>query len=550
MKVDTRGLAGIHAFNTRAMATVTVMACAIAAQSRAAEIDVGHPDVKVRWDNTFKYSAAIRTERPSPAVIAAYNPNLDDGDDNFKRGLVSNRLDILSEFDVVYQGSMGMRLSGAGWYDTVYNEHNHNPGFAGGAVPNSLSVPYDDFTKATRKQQGRDAEVLDAFVFGKANVGDSTLSGRLGRHTLLWGESLFFGENGIAGGQAPIDGVKRLSVPNSQFKEVIRPVNQLSGQLQINPTVSVAAYLQLEWRPDRIPAAGSYLSRTDVLDVGGERLYLSAALGGPVDRIPDIKGKNTGQGGVQLRWTSEALDTDFGFYAIRYNDKSAQVYVQPGVDYRLVYHDGTRAYGVSASKSIGSYNLAAEASIRRNTSLVAAGGTTLDFTGTGNGSSNPLYPVGNSAHGQVSMIHTLDRSDFWDGGLVMAEVAWNRRLRITKNAAALDPNTTRDALGLRVLAAPTWFQAFSGVDLTVPVGVGYNPHGRSSVVSMFNGGWDHGGDLSAGLNFDVRQTWKAGINYTYYFGKAGGVLDPNGSYTFAQALKDRNFISLMAQRAF
>ena len=550
MKVDTRGLAGIHAFNTRAMATVTVMACAIAAQSRAAEIDVGHPDVKVRWDNTFKYSAAIRTERPSPAVIAAYNPNLDDGDDNFKRGLVSNRLDILSEFDVVYQGSMGMRLSGAGWYDTVYNEHNHNPGFAGGAVPNSLSVPYDDFTKATRKQQGRDAEVLDAFVFGKANVGDSTLSGRLGRHTLLWGESLFFGENGIAGGQAPIDGVKRLSVPNSQFKEVIRPVNQLSGQLQINPTVSVAAYLQLEWRPDRIPAAGSYLSRTDVLDVGGERLYLSAALGGPVDRIPDIKGKNTGQGGVQLRWTSEALDTDFGFYAIRYNDKSAQVYVQPGVDYRLVYHDGTRAYGVSASKSIGSYNLAAEASIRRNTSLVAAGGTTLDFTGTGNGSSNPLYPVGNSAHGQVSMIHTLDRSDFWDGGLVMAEVAWNRRLRITKNAAALDPNTTRDALGLRVLAAPTWFQAFSGVDLTVPVGVGYNPHGRSSVVSMFNGGWDHGGDLSAGLNFDVRQTWKAGINYTYYFGKAGGVLDPNGSYTFAQSLKDRNFISLMAQRAF
>lgn len=532
----------------------TAVAAAIltlsASQGQALELDAGNPDLKIRWDNTLKYSGAVRAKDRSSNVISAYNPNLDDGDYNFNKGVVSNRIDLLSELDAVYRGNLGLRVSVAGWYDTVYNRSNDSPGFAGGAVPNSTSVPYNEFTRATRKQHGSDVEILDAFVFGKTTVGDASVSGRLGRHSLLWGESLFFGDNAIAGGQAPVDYVKLLSVPNSQFKEVIRPVNQLSAQVQINPTVSVGAYMQFEWEANRIPASGSYLSRTDVLDVGGERLYLPPYLGGPVPRAQDIKAKNSGQGGVQLRWRNEALDTDFGFYAIRFHDKNGQVYLQPGQGYRLAYHEGTRAFGASASRSFGSVNMAAEVSVRRNAALVAAGGTSLDFTGTGDNTGNPLYPVGNSAHAQVSLIHTLERSPLWDGGLVMAEVAWNRRTSITKNAAALDPNTTRDALGFRVLMLPTWYQAMPGVDVSMPIGLGYNPKGRSSVLPLFNGGWDKGGDLSVGLNFEVQQTWKAGINYTHYFGKAGGVLDDHANYSFAQSLKDRNFISLSVQRTF
>ena len=47
---------------------------------------------------------------------------------------------------------------------------------------------------------------------------------RAGKHSVLWGESLFFGTNAIAGGQQPFDVVKLLSVPSTQFKEAIRPV--------------------------------------------------------------------------------------------------------------------------------------------------------------------------------------------------------------------------------------------------------------------------------------------------------------------------------------
>src|SRR4051812_38448561 len=48
---------------------------------------------QIHWDNTFKYSAAFRLNDPDPALIA--DPNADDGDRNFRAGVISNRLDLL-----------------------------------------------------------------------------------------------------------------------------------------------------------------------------------------------------------------------------------------------------------------------------------------------------------------------------------------------------------------------------------------------------------------------------------------------------------------------
>ena len=49
---------------------------------------------------------------------------------------------------------------------------------------------------------GNDAELLNAFVQDRFTVFGLPASVRLGRQTLLWGESLFFANNGIAAGQA------------------------------------------------------------------------------------------------------------------------------------------------------------------------------------------------------------------------------------------------------------------------------------------------------------------------------------------------------------
>ncbi|HCE6396366.1 MULTISPECIES: DUF1302 family protein [Pseudomonas aeruginosa group] len=60
----------------------------------AIEIDVGNPDVKVHWDNTVKYNYANRLERQDRRILNS--PNFDDGNRNFDKGTVSNRIDILT----------------------------------------------------------------------------------------------------------------------------------------------------------------------------------------------------------------------------------------------------------------------------------------------------------------------------------------------------------------------------------------------------------------------------------------------------------------------
>jgi hypothetical protein len=65
----------------------------------------------------------------------------------------------------------------------------------------------------------------------------------------------------------------------------------------------------------------------------------------------------------------------------------------------------------------------------------------------------------------------------------LGEVAWNRLTHITRNASALDPGATTDAVALRVVYEPSYRQVLPGVDITVPVGASYSPRGRSSSLA-------------------------------------------------------------------
>ena len=127
-------------------------------------------DMKVTWSNTFKYGGALRLQGQDSTLLG--NPNADDGDRNFGRGPISNRIELLSELDVLSRNGFGGRVSAVGWYDTVYNRSNDNLGFAGGAFPNQTSVGSNQFTSATKNAEGRKVELRDAFLFGKADIGE------------------------------------------------------------------------------------------------------------------------------------------------------------------------------------------------------------------------------------------------------------------------------------------------------------------------------------------------------------------------------------------
>ena len=525
----------------------------------AFEIDTGNPDLRVRWDNTLKYSAAWRTKSQSDKLTESQTAlNQDDGDRNFSKGLISNRLDLLSEMDVTYQ-NFGARVSGAAWYDDVYNQGNDNndPNRA-----NSYSVRYDAFTDDTRTLHGRKGELLDAFIFGKTEIGDMPISGRIGQYAMQWGESLFYGMNGIAGGMAPIDVVKGLSVPNTQFKELIRPVQQISGQLQITPDVSLGAYYQFEWEANRLPASGSYFSSFDNIGDGNERMFIGAPVfpgGQPLAFFHgnDKEAKDSGQGGVQLRWRTETVD--WGLYAIRFHDKNPQLNVRPDFanlnpqsgkagEYYWVYPEGIEAFGASFSTTLGNYNVAGELSTRWNQPLASTNQHILAPGEVINNDSNPIYATGRTLHANISWLSSMEPSFVAQEASFVGEIAWNRVMSISKNKDAYDPNADRDATSIRVVYEPMYRQLFPGLDVSVPVGFSYTNGASGALGTGF--GANNGGDINIGLKGNYLNTWNLGLTYTHYYGPENTFLDENNNYTFEQALKDRDFIAFTVSRTF
>lgn len=548
--------------------TLTALAAFAATAGHAVEVETGNPDWSLRWDNTLKVSTLYRTENADPAltdslrllvpgVPASAFPqalNFNAGDDNFrKRGFSSQRVDLLSEFDAVYRKNFGVRLSAAAWYDAAYHRSSDAQDHL-----NSQS-PYNEFPDHTRTLAGNKAEMLDAFVFGGWDLGEGRrLTARLGSHALQYGESLFYGDNGIARAQGPIDIFKLLSSPNAQFKEIIRPVPQLSAQIQLSPDVSIGGYYQFRWEEDRLPPAGSFFSAANVPWGSSQHEFVNIAAGPLAGRYTLAAGaavepKDSGQFGLQLKWRLD--ETDLGFYAAQYHDKGGQLYgdlnvVKPSDSlWYYVFPEAIKTVGVSASHSIGDVNLAAEASLRWDMPL-----RSQNMLYPSAFAKRPQYATGDTAHVNISWLATLGPSLLSREATFIGEVAWNRVLRLTDPQNELDAGRSRDATAIQFIFSPSYRQALPGLDLSVPLGMRYTLDGYSSVMA-----WDARGSGSAtlGLEGNYLGVWQFAVTYSHYIGDPVPFIDyrplqSGGSAIFSQGnpLADRNNIALSLRRTF
>ena len=545
---------------------LTTRQCAVAmavfgaCSSQAMELDSGNPDLAIRWDNTLKASGMYRLNDANDSLTQSFNAqgnpqalNLNAGDQNFRqRGIVSQRLDVLSELDAIYKGSVGFRVSAAGWQDQAYfrDTNAQNDSTIG-------QTPYNQFPDQTRKIAGSKIEVLDAFVFGSTTLTNgSKASARLGQHTILYGESLFFGDNGIAAAQGPIDVNKLLSSPNAQFKEIATPVPQLSGQWQIEPNFSVGGYVQFGWKESRVPPAGSYFSTANVPwgATGPEFVGIPASAGPVAGQYVATPGSNVvptdgGQFGVQAKWRID--ETDLGFYFARYHDKFGQLYTRlnPGAkttDSRWFYVFGTdiSVAGMSASRSVGDFNLSVEASVRDNMPLNVNNAV---YFGS-DAAAKPVTPTGNTGHLNFSALGSFGPNILARESSLVAEVAWNRVLTKNDPNNEIDKGRTRDASILQLVYTPTYRQVFDGVDIGVPLGLRYSLAGLSSITAW---GAEGTGSATIGIEGNVRNTWQFGVNYTRYIGDSIPFNDySKGQFGNGNPLADRDFISMNLRRTF
>jgi hypothetical protein len=107
---------------------------------------------------------------------------------------------------------------------------------------------------------------------------------------------------------------------------------------------------------------------------------------------------------------------------------------------------------------------------------------------------------------------------------------------VTRSPNLLATGRNSFAAAFRAVFEPHYYQVLPQVDLSVPIGLGYDLIGRSSVDSSTN---DGAGDLELGVSATYRTVWEGSLNFTHYFGPAD-----------RQPFGDRDFISISIQRTF
>lgn len=379
----------------------------LALPAQAVEFSFADNQINGSLDTTVSYGRLWRVQGQDKNND---DINGNDGNRNFGTGLVSEVYKVTSDLGATYQ-NYGLFLRGSAFYDTQIMDKRSDYYDRSFAQQPSQSYPRDDhFTDETRSVAGRNAEILDAYVYGNWEVAGRPLTARLGRQVFNWGESLFY--RGGVNTTNPVD-ASAFHLPGSEVKEVLMPLEALSFNLGLTENLSMDAFYQWNWKETRIDPVGTFYGSTDLFADGGNTAYTPVrSLANPAFQSlyrqlagahvaglqgtdylgangvikaasvgPDINAKNDGQFGVAFRYMAESLNsTEFGFYFVNYHAKEPSVAAHVNGAYSGVNLDQLAALGGFAS-----YNQLAAAARGGNAAAAQTlglvnGATVVDLT--------------------------------------------------------------------------------------------------------------------------------------------------------------------------
>ncbi|SUD39454.1 glycine betaine transmethylase [Ectopseudomonas mendocina] len=367
-----------------------VLPLLVAAQAQAVEFSFADNEITGSIDTTISYGQLWRVQGQDKTNN---DINTNDGNRNFDTGLVSEVFKITTDLEASYQ-NYGVFIRGTAFYDTQIMDKRNDYNDANNPAQPSQTYPRNNsFTRETRHKAGRDAQILDAYVYGNWDVGDMPVSGRFGKQVFNWGEGLFY--RGGVNTTNPVDAAK-FRLPGSEVKEVLVPVEALSFNVGLTDNLSMEAFYQWNWKETAIDPVGTYFSETDLFADGGSTAYTTVgALSNPLFQTvyngavnggiaglpanfgglqgtsyldsngvikvanvgPDINAKNDGQFGIAFRYIAEELNsTEFGFYFVNYHAKEPTIYADLNASYAGLNIDQLASLGSLLGVSASSYD--------------------------------------------------------------------------------------------------------------------------------------------------------------------------------------------------
>lgn len=526
-------------------ATITV---AGASAHAAPTIELGE-NTTLESALTVNYTASMRTAKQANQYLNDLNN--DDGTRNFKRGsLINNRLSLFGEL-LLKHDNLGAVLRGSDFYDDVYHQRNANDS------PDTVNKlgHNDGFSDETRRQSGSTARLLDAYVYGNFEMGETQyLSLKAGRHLVAWGESLFWPN--ISQGQAPVDATK-FNVPGTEAKDSYLPVGQVSGSWSMNEDLALVGYYQYEWEKTELNPVGDYFG-SDTFGPGAEFFRLGR---GQVDRLPsgvavgyggEKDPSDSGQWGVGVRYRVTE-NTEVGLFHYRYNERIGSLFFDftgntqysslksIGHDgtapiYRLGYFEDVKLTGISFSSKVGdSVQYAGDLSYRDGASVYLNNGSPT----TGQiwqGNLNASYILGPSL---------LAQQTTFMGEVVHQRIAGVDSLTITGGGPGVDgtfdefesKTQTRGSTLFGVGAYMDYPSIANGLDLSTKVVWTQNVDG-----SAYQGLGRDEKRLTVGGDFKYLGNFQIGMTYVAYLSSP--------DVAQGRLLADRDYLSLNAKYTF
>jgi hypothetical protein len=530
----------------------------------ALPIDTG-TGINLNIDNTFEFTLVDQLGTvafgPSGRCLPSSGPFVVEASlfsCSVRSGLASTRGEWEPRLSASYEG-FGLEVSAYGEYDPVYaafkNQPPEHPAIAN--VTRLFSENGDD-------DGVNGLELQNFYISDTINLGeDLPLSFKLGRQVSLWGESLYFPENGIAGAQTPIDTFRYKPIASYDDNQQLLPVGQLTFSLQPTDGFSIIGYYQFEWRRDRISPYDAEISNQEIVTEDSIRqIVLPRAGGQPVvfNRVQDEASASNDQFGVGIR--QRLGDFDFGLYGLSFNAKAPEFDAHlpfsdsdenPNVGtYDLFYPRDIEVFGASLSGPLGDGTFGAEISGRRNQPLVNPGVIVTATEEVGDGDDGKAdadrFPLGDTFHAQFSWIYPIAPFSWLpDGADFSGEVAGNHLIAATAQPQLITPGRTQTAAALRTVFEPHFFQIVPRVDLSIPVQLGYNLFGNSSVDPSMNRGT---GDITLGANLTLDETWKLALSGTHYIGDTKNAFLPDTPVGLTESLSRQDFISLSFKTSF
>ena len=493
----------------------------------ALEFEFGK-DVNVSMDTTLSYTSSWRTEDPDddfavfnpadPLVYSQGDANFDDKGDQFL-----STFRALVDLDVNYKDDYGVFMRANAFYDTVYyRRENKFSSTVNPAAGEWFTNDYDEFEDA----HGAAFELLDAFVYGNFSLGNAPMTLRVGRQAVFWGESLaVFG--GVATAMSPLD-LTLANNPGAETKEVILPTGQGYASITTpNDKLTLASYVKWEWDKSVFDEAGSFFSTNNALDDSVQSLV-------GITRLADEGEDDGDEYGVALRYLFDNGD-ELGLYYLNYREtlpllkaglKGFNAAGAPMIGYWLEYEDNVEMYAASFSSVFDATgtNYAVEVSYRPEVLLRMDKATPTALA---------IYETSELLQVQANLIHVVGDIPGADSATITAEWAYNTVLDHDKD----DLYEDKWAHGGKVKFALDYFDVMTGLDINVPITIGWNPKGRTSYA--LSGLTEDANSLTVGLQGTYLGVYKAGLTYVNFM---GGTDDNNKT--------DRDYVSLSLKYTF